>query len=123
MTWKLTQNKPIYQQLAEHVELDIIMKKYDLSEKLPSVRDLALEAGVNPNTMQRALTLLEDKGLVYSERTAGRFITSDSKIISDLHIELANNYTELYFNEMKSLGFSTEEILTFINKLKEEENE
>lgn len=123
MAWKLTQNKPIYQQLAERVQLDIIMKKYDLSEKLPSVRELALEAGVNPNTMQRALSLLEEKGLVYSERTSGRFITDDKQIISNLHIELAENYTSIYFEKMKSLGYSSKEILEYIDKLKEEEDE
>lgn len=122
MTWNLGKSKPIYKQLKEHVELDIATQKYAPSDKLPSVRELALEAGVNPNTMQRALSLLEEKGLVFSERTTGRFITDDADIISNLHKQLAAEYTDSYIVQMKSLGYTDEEILSTIKNYKNKIN-
>lgn len=78
MSWQLTADRPIYLQLIEEIELRIVSGMYTVGEKLPGVRDLAAQASVNPNTMQKALTELERQGLVYSQRTAGRFITEDS---------------------------------------------
>ena len=95
MSWQLTADRPIYLQLIEEIELRIVSGMYTVGEKLPGVRDLAAQASVNPNTMQKALTELERQGLVYSQRTAGRFITEDSKmiqlIVSDLDGTLLNS--------------------------------
>ena len=85
MAWDLKSDRPIYTQLVEEIELRIISGRYEAGEKLASVRDLAAEAAVNPNTMQRALAELEQRGLVYSQRTSGRFITED-KELSLIHI-------------------------------------
>ena len=75
MAWALINDRPIYLQLMERIQTDIVSGKYKPGEKLPSVRELALDAAVNPNTMQKALSELERIGLVYSQRTSGRFIT------------------------------------------------
>lgn len=81
MPWDLDNDRPIYLQLMERIQHDIISGVYRPGDKIPSVRDLALEAAVNPNTMQKALSELERSGLVYSQRTSGRFITEDEKML------------------------------------------
>ena len=80
MEWNLDPSRPIYQQIIEKVETEIASGRYQPGQQLPSVRELALEAGVNPNTMQRALSELERGGLVTSRRTSGRFITEDGNM-------------------------------------------
>ena len=84
MQWELNTDKPVYLQLVEQIQAEIISGSFKPGDKLPSVRDLATEAMVNPNTMQRAMTELEREGLVYTNRTAGRFITSDEDLIKQL---------------------------------------
>ena len=81
MAWALDSGRPIYAQIIERVQLDIITGHYKPGEKLPSVRELASEAAVNPNTMQKALSELEQSGLLYTQRTSGRFITEDTDLI------------------------------------------
>ena len=88
----------------------IASQEYGPGEKLPSVRDLAMEAGVNPNTMQRALAELERRGLVYSERTSGRFVTDDEGVLKTLHEELAEKYFREFVEKLRGLGISNEEI-------------
>lgn len=114
MPWELQSDRPIYLQLLEHIQLQIISGKYSPGEKLPSVRDLAMEAAVNPNTMQKALTELERIGLVYTQRTAGRFITEDEKMIKELKNSFAKEYIKEFFEKMNLLGFSKEEIINLI---------
>ena len=89
MPWDLDNDRPIYVQLMEKIRLDIMSGVYRPGDKLPSVRDLALDAAVNPNTMQKALSELERNGLVYSQRTSGRFITEDENMLKQLKTELA----------------------------------
>ena len=84
MSWTLDNDRPIYLQLMERIQRDIIAGVYQPGDKLPSVRDLALEAAVNPNTMQKALSELERSGLVYSQRTSGRFITEDTEMLTQM---------------------------------------
>ena len=84
MAWALNNDRPIYLQLMERIQTDIVSGKYKPGEKLPSVRELALDAAVNPNTMQKALSELERIGLVYSQRTSGRFITEDDTMLKEL---------------------------------------
>ena len=90
MSWKLNPDRPVYVQLIERITTDIIAGIYPPGSKLPSVRDLAQTAGVNPNTMQKALSEMERTNLVYSQRTSGRFITEDLSMIDDLKTELAS---------------------------------
>ena len=89
MPWNLDSSRPIYLQIIERVQMDIITGRYQPGDKLPSVRDLAQEAAVNPNTMQKALSELERSGLIYSQRTSGRFITEDKELIHQMKKELA----------------------------------
>lgn len=110
MTWNLDNNMPIYLQLMERIQRDIISGRYGPGDKLPSVRELAVEAAVNPNTMQKALSELERGGLVYSQRTSGRFITEDEKLIKELKKEQAGKYLTEFFENMRSLGLEEEEI-------------
>lgn len=92
MPWDLDNDRPIYLQLMERIQQDIIAGIYNPGDKLPSVRDLALDASVNPNTMQKALSELERSGLVYSQRTSGRFITEDDAMLKKMKKDLASEH-------------------------------
>lgn len=120
MTWNLNSDRPIFVQIVEKLQLDIITGAYNPGDKLPSVRDLATEASVNPNTMQRAFGELERAGLVYSVRTSGRFITEDQKMIDTLKKELASNTIAQFLESMNKLGFSKEETLHLLEQAEEE---
>lgn len=122
MSWTLDNDRPIYLQLMERIQRDIIAGVYQPGDKLPSVRDLALEAAVNPNTMQKALSELERSGLVYSQRTSGRFITEDTEILTQMKKELATEHIQEFFQKMEQLGFSRAELLTLVTKAAEGEN-
>lgn len=117
MPWNLNSDRPIFMQLMEIIQLDIISGKYAPSDKLPSVRDLASEAAVNPNTMQKALSELERSGLVYTQRTSGRFITEDQTMIEQLKKSLAKEKIEQFLENMKQLGFQNEETITLITEI------
>ncbi len=116
MPWDLDNNRPIYLQLMEKIQQDIISGVYHAGDRLPSVRELALEASVNPNTMQKALSELERNGLVHTQRTSGRFITEDKTMLKQLKTELAAGHIQDFLNTMKQLGFPPEEILELIEK-------
>lgn len=122
MSWTLDNDRPIYLQLMERIQRDIIAGVYQSGDKLPSVRDLALEAAVNPNTMQKALSELERSGLVYSQRTSGRFITEDTEMLTQMKKELATEHIQEFFQKMEQLGFSRAELLTLVTKAAEGEN-
>ena len=122
MSWTLDNDRPIYLQLMERIQRDIIAGVYQPGDKLPSVRDLALEAAVNPNTMQKALSELERSGLVYSQRTSGRFITEDTEMLTQMKKELATEHIQEFFQKMEQLGFSRAELLTLVTKGAEGEN-
>ena len=121
MTWKLTSDRPIYIQLVEKLQFDIITGIYRPGEKLPSVRDLASEASVNPNTMQKALAELERGGLVYTQRTAGRFVTDDQALIRHISMELAASHIREFISTMRKFGMSDHEILNLIEEIMKEE--
>lgn len=124
MPWDLDNDRPIYLQLMERIQHDIIAGVYRPGDKIPSVRDLAIDAAVNPNTMQKALAELERSGLVYSQRTSGRFITEDSALLKKMKMELASEHIQQFFDQMHQLGFSDEETLEMIrDTLKGENNE
>ena len=116
MPWDLDENRPIYLQLMEKIQLDIISGVYQAGDRLPSVRELALDASVNPNTMQKALSELERSGLVYSQRTSGRFITEDKSMLKKLKSELAARHIREFLITMKQLGFPPEEALALMKE-------
>ena len=121
MPWNLDSSRPIYLQIIERVQMDIITGRYQPGDKLPSVRDLAQEAAVNPNTMQKALSELERSGLIYSQRTSGRFITEDETMLKQLKSQLAEEHIRDFFEKMRQLGFQTEETLALIQETVKEE--
>ncbi|KSV57796.1 GntR family transcriptional regulator [Acetivibrio ethanolgignens] len=116
MTWELKNDRPIYLQLMEQLKLRIISGAYLPGSKLPAVRELAAEASVNPNTMQKALSELERDGLLYANRTSGRFITEDISMIEALKFDLAQEQLTLFLEQMEKLGFTKEEIREFLLK-------
>ena len=121
MPWNLDSARPIYLQIIERVQMDIVTGQYQPGDKLPSVRDLAQEAAVNPNTMQKALSELERSGLIYSQRTSGRFITEDKELIHQMKQELAAAEVSAFVAHMKQLGITPKEILQLLAKTMEEE--
>lgn len=121
MAWALDSGRPIYAQIIERVQLDIITGRYEPGEKLPSVRDLASEAAVNPNTMQKALSELEQSGLVYTQRTNGRFITEDKELIQRIKSDLAAMQVREFLTKMQQLGLDDHEILQLIHTIMKEE--
>ncbi len=121
MTWNLDSSRPIYAQLAEQVRLDIISGLYQPGSKLPSVRELAAQAKVNPNTMQKALAELERSGLVHSMRTSGRFITEDTDMIKRIKEDLAADQIKEFLEKMSGMGFQPQDTLQLIEKILREE--
>lgn len=120
MPWDLKTDRPIYTQLIEQLELKICSGAYALGSKLPSVRDLAQEASVNPNTMQRALAKLEEDGLLYTNRTSGRFVTEDVNMVQKVKNKLAQEHIQEFLEKMKRLGFEQGEILKTLTTMLEE---
>lgn len=117
--WEFSGGAPIHAQLMEQITHKIISGDYAPGTKLPSVRDLASEAAVNPNTMQKALSALEGSGLVYSERTSGRYVTDDIGLIENAKEELALKNAEKFFSAMAELGYEKAEALTVASRWKE----
>ncbi len=116
MSWKLDSDRPIYTQLIEVLKIDIVSGKLPPGSKLKSVRDLAMEAGVNPNTMQRAFAELEDLALIRTERTSGRYVTEDTELIRSTRDAIASTQFAVFEERMEQLGFSKREIVDFVNK-------
>lgn len=116
MGWTLDSDRPIFLQIVERIQMDIISGRYKAGDKLPTVRDLAGEAAVNPNTMQKAFAELERMGLVYSQRTSGRFITEDLSLIEGLKKDFAQAKIEEFLDNMRQIHFDDEEILSLIQQ-------
>ena len=121
MKWQFSNDAPIYAQLIAQIKVGIVSGTFPPGERLPSVRDLATEAGVNPNTMQRALTELERDGLVYSQRTAGRFVTEDQTMIEAAKRGLAEGHIQTFLAAMRRLGYGKEDILNLLRQENEKE--
>jgi Predicted transcriptional regulators len=120
MIWSFKNNQPIYTQIIEFIKLRIISGYYPIGGRLPSVRDLASEASVNPNTMQKALSELEDIGLIYSQRTSGRFITENSNVITDIRNQIASNYIKEFLETMGNMGLKRKDIFELLTKNEED---
>ena len=116
MKWQFSNDAPIYSQLIDQIQVGIVSGAFPPGERLPSVRDLATEAGVNPNTMQRALAELERDGLVYSQRTAGRFVTEDQRMIDNVKRSLAQRHIQAFWEPMTRLGYDREEVLALMRR-------
>lgn len=124
MAWKFDEKSPIYLQIAQHIKMQIISNQIKSGDQLPTVRDYAEQAGVNPNTMQRAFIELESEGMVYSQRTAGRFVTKDKDLITDKRHEVAQTELANFVNNMLKIGFEQGDIIPELTQfLKEKHND
>lgn len=112
-------NIPIYIQLVEYVKIYIMAGTFKSGEKIPSVRDFALTFKVNPNTMQKALTYLEEEGLIYTERTTGKYVTKDINVINKLKDEYALTLAKSYFLGMKKIGLGKAESIKYLKEVSE----
>ena len=122
MDWIFRSDQPIYTQLTQRLSEAIVAGAFAPGERLPSVRELAVEAGVNPNTVQRALAELEREGLVFSQRTAGRFVTENENMITNARLRLADERVERFLRSMKKLGCDRREVLALIAAAKEDDD-
>ena len=120
MAWDLSSDRPIYTQILEKIQTRIIAGIYKPGERLPSVRELAAEASVNPNTMQKAFTELERSCLIQTQRNSGRTVTEDISMIKQIQTQVALSQVQSFFNTMMELGFNKEEILAFVKEAMEE---
>ena len=123
MAWSFQGDTPIYTQIIHGLTLRIVSGMYSVGEKLPSVRELAMEAGVNPNTMQRALAELEREGLMQSQRTAGRFVTEDANVITTAKKGLAQEQIRSFLHAMTGLGYALPEIEALLRENESEKEE
>lgn len=121
MPWDMDENRPIYLQLIEELERRIINGTYLPGGKLPPVRELAADAGVNPNTMQRALAQMESSGLIYTQRTSGRFLTGDREKIEQLRRNAAHKLIRDFLRKMRELGIGREEVCKLIQTQEEDD--
>ncbi len=120
MQWELKSDRPIYTQILEEMKKRIVSGYYKPGEKMLAVRELAQEARVNPNTMQKAMTELERENLVYTMRTAGRYITEDTDLIDATKKELAQSHVAYFYKQLEALGYQKEEMVELL-KLYEED--
>ena len=109
-------NQPIYKQIMHLVSLKLIQKEWDLGDRIPSVRDLAILLRVNPNTVQRAYSEMERDGLIFSTRGTGRFVTEDENAIEELKEKITQELSQRFYLEMKNLGWTTEKMVEWIEK-------
>lgn len=116
--WNFNNDKPVYIQIVEEIKIKIITGEYTAGQRIPSVRELAEEARVNPNTMQKALAQTEREGLILSMRTSGKYITNDTEKINSLKSETAEKETDSYLQKMFKLGFNQNEIIDIISERK-----
>lgn len=121
MPWSFAPNQPIYTQLIDRLRRTVAAGEYPAGSRLPAVRELAAEAGINPNTVQRAFLELEREGLIYSQRTSGRFVTDDPDAIARARNTLASEQVRQYLSAMRALGFSQDEAAGLAAGMKEKE--
>ncbi|MBR7116966.1 MAG: GntR family transcriptional regulator [Clostridia bacterium] len=116
MAWKFQSGRAISEQIADRLRSDIISGRYKMGEQFPTVRSLAEEAGVNPNTVQKSLTLLENEGLIRAQSTVGRVVTDDGEAINAAGRRILESRLSGFVSEMKELGISKDELIDYIRK-------
>ena len=117
MDFTFDNNIPIYIQLLEYLKIYLISGVFKCGDKLPSVRDFANTFKVNPNTMQKALSELEDMKLIYTERTNGKYVTKDEKLIEKLKDEYALTLAKSYFEGMKKIGLGKADSIRYLERI------
>ena len=115
--FKFDNERPIYLQLVEQLRVAIVSGAYAAGSRLPSVRELAVMAKVNPNTMQKALTELESDRLIFTERTNGKYVTNDKRLLAKIKTELAAGLVKNYTGEMAKIGITYAESIKYLKQL------
>lgn len=123
MSWEFQDHLPIYAQLMDTLKRRIITGRYLPGEKLPSVRELAAEAGINPNTIQRAFSELEREGLIYTQRATGKYVTENADEIKSARQALAKTQVAEFLSNMQSLGYSVGDVIVLLQSFNESEEE
>ena len=123
MSWEFQDHLPIYAQLMDTLKRRIITGRYLPGEKLPSVRELAAEAGINPNTVQRAFSELEREGLIYIQRATGKYVTENADEIKSARQALAKTQVAEFLSNMQSLGYSVGDVIVLLQSFNESEEE
>ena len=123
MSWEIQDHLPIYAQLMDTLKRRIITGRYLPGEKLPSVRELAAEAGINPNTVQRAFSELEREGLIYTQRATGKYVTENADEIKSARQALAKTQVAEFLSNMQSLGYSVGDVIVLLQSFNESEEE
>ena len=121
MPWELDSDRPIYAQIVDRLKHEIVSGFYPPGSRLPSVRDLAAQAQVNPNTMQRALAEMEREGLMFTNRTSGRYVTEDREMIGKVREQIAGERITEFLSGMSQLGFTEQDIVALLEKRSGEE--
>ena len=116
MAWRFTTDKPVYIQISERITRSVLSGEYKSGEQIPSVRQLALEAAVNPNTVQHAFSELENDGLIISKGTLGRFVTDNKEIIETCRLRMAKKIVEDFINDMNQLSIPKDQIISIIEE-------
>lgn len=120
MEWKLDDSRPIWPQLKDQLIIAIVAGKYTMGGSFPTVRELAEDAGVNRNTMQRALSELENEGFVITNRTAGRTVTTDEGLVLRMKEKIAKQNIDQFIREMAAIGYSADDVVKMIKERGEE---
>ena len=123
MSWEFQDHLPIYAQLMDTLKRRIITGRYLPGEKLPSVRELAAEAGINPNTVQRAFSELEREGLIYTQRATGKYVTENADEIKSARQALAKTQVAEFLSNMQSLCYSVGDVIVLLQSFNESEEE
>ena len=116
MSFEFNSQTPIYLQIIEHIKIQIISKKLLPGEKIPSVRDLSFEYKVNPNTVVKSLTELEELGLLITESTNGKFVTTNIDLIEKIKNETIIKKAKDFLGEMKEIGFDKSQVMEVLKK-------
>jgi DNA-binding transcriptional regulator YhcF (GntR family) len=114
--WEIDEKLPIHNQIIDEIIRRVVNKEYLTGQRIPSVRELSAEAKVNPNTMQKALQELEDRKILYTHRTSGKFVTENEEIINNLKSSISNSILNKFIKDMKDLGFNQSEIIEMLGK-------
>ena len=114
MSFNFKGNEPIYLQIIDFIKKAIISKRYKAGERLPSVREFSMQFEVNPNTVQKALVELEETGIIITESTNGKFVTSDESVIERIKKESLQKMVDEFYSTCKDLGIEKEEIVKIL---------
>ena len=117
MAWSFSTDRPVYIQIADRIKKSVLSGEYEAGQQIPTVRQLALEAAVNPNTVQHAFTELENEGIIIAKGTLGRFVTEDNQVVQAVREDMARCLAKAFVIEMGQLSISPEQALELIREV------